>query len=123
MSRKQIRDQIKTQLATSYTGTIFTGRKIDARDQTEFVNVFLADGVTEEDTVLRQTESTLVIGVHKQNATDDQLDTIGDLLEAAIATDISLGGLVAGLVYTGFEYGEDERNGFDQLYLKYTVIF
>lgn len=121
--RKTIRDQVKAQLATTYSGDIFTGRKIDARDATEFLNVFLANGDSYGEGIEEKTESSLVIGIHKQAATDDELDIIGDSLEAAIGENLTLNGLISGLVYTGFEYNEDESSGFDQLYLKYTVIY
>lgn len=122
-NRKTIRDKVKAQLATAYAGDIFTGRKIDARDSTEFLNVFLADGESYGEGIEEKTESSLVVGIHKKTATDDELDVIGDLLEAAIGENLTLDGLISGLVYTGFEYGEDESSGFDQLYIKYTAIY
>ena len=122
--RKQIRDQIKAQIETQYGGSVFTERSIDARDSTEFINVFLIDGnIIGEEGLNHLTESSLVIGVQKKGASDDDLDSTGDLVEAAIGQDITLGRLVSGLVYEGFEYGTDESSGFDQLFLKYTIIF
>jgi hypothetical protein len=63
-----------------------------------------------------------VVGINKKLATDDELDEIGDTIAAAIEENMTLDDLVAGLVYTGFQYGED-GTGFDQLFLKYTVIY
>lgn len=121
--RQSIREQVKTQVADQYAGPIFTGRSIDARSSTEFVNVFIQAGDTVDNGIQEQTESSLVIGAHKKQANDDVLDSIGDLIEASIAADITLGGLVSGLVYTGFEYGSDDESGFDQLFIKYNIVY
>lgn len=121
-TRKLIRDQIKTQLATQYAGKIFTGRSFDARSNTEFVNVFLASGDIDGEGMATTEQSLCVIGIHKQLGTDDELDALGEQLEVGLAQDLSLNGLVSGLTYAGYAYGDGE-NGLSQLFLKFNLTY
>jgi hypothetical protein len=120
--RKQIRDQLKAQIASAYPGEIFTTRRIDASESDEFISVFISDGEAFGEGLEIQTAAAVVVGINKKLATDDELDSIGTTVGDAIEQNITLDDLVAGLVYAGFEYGED-GSGFDQLFLKYTVIY
>lgn len=120
--RKQIRDQLKTLISGVYTGEILIARRIDASELDEFVNIYISEGETQSEGIEKQSIAAMVVGINKKLATDDELDEIGDTIAQAIEENITLDDLVAGLVYTGFQYGED-GTGFDQLFLKYTVIY
>lgn len=120
--RKQIRDQLKTLISGVYTGEILIARRIDASELDEFVNIYISEGETQSEGIEKQSIAAMVVGINKKLATDDELDEIGDTIAAAIEENMTLDDLVAGLVYTGFQYGED-GTGFDQLFLKYTVIY
>jgi hypothetical protein len=120
--RKQIRDQLKTLISGVYAGEILIARRIDASELDEFVNIYISEGETQSEGIEKQSIAAMVVGINKKLATDDELDEIGDTIAAAIEENMTLDDLVAGLVYTGFQYGED-GTGFDQLFLKYTVIY
>jgi hypothetical protein len=120
--RKQIRDQLKTLISVVYAGEILIARRIDASELDEFVNIYISEGETQSEGIEKQSIAVMVVGINKKLATDDELDEIGDTIAAAIEENMTLDDLVAGLVYTGFQYGED-GTGFDQLFLKYTVIY
>lgn len=120
--RKQIRDQLKTLISGVYTGEILIARRIDASELDEFVNIYISEGETQSEGIEKQSIAAMVVGINKKLATDDELDEIGDTIAAAIEENMTLDDLAAGLVYTGFQYGED-GTGFDQLFLKYTVIY
>lgn len=121
--RADIRVKARALLAQVYAQDIEISRNIDARDKTEFISLYLASGQQTSDGMTTEHTAQLIIGINKQNASDDQLDTIGDLLETAMESSPTLNGAVYGFEYEGFEYGSDDSSGFQQLFLKYNIFY
>lgn len=123
MSRKNIRDGIKTAIELFYSGPVYITRRIDAREIDEYINVFLSSGSAVTDIgVYRQVNARLVITIAKKGATDDDLDTIGDLIDEMIDTInyTSLGAI--GAYFTEFSYADDDDE-FEKLHLTYDIIY
>lgn len=123
MSRKTIRDGIKEAIDAVYSGPVYTIRRIDARELSEYIGVFLASGSAVTDIgVYRQIDARLVITIAKKGATDDDLDTTGALIDNIIDTInyTSIGAI--GAYFTEFQYADDDDE-FEKLHLTYDIIY
>lgn len=123
MSRKSIRYGIKTAIEAFYSGPVYITRRIDAREISEYINVFLSSGSAVTDAgIYSQVTGRLVITVAKKGATDDDLDTIGDQIDAMITTiDYTSIGAI-GAYFTEFSYADDDDE-FEKLHLTYDIIY
>lgn len=123
--RKEIRGAIESVIRNVHPDVpVFTRRHVDGIGLADFVTVYLANGETQYTGIKSYTEAVLSIGIFSNLFCDDDvLDDIGDTIQAAIAADPSLGGLVCGMVYTGFEYPMEDEPNFSQLILNYAVQY
>lgn len=124
--RQAIRDQVKAQIATRYSGSINASRVRDrnAGNLDSFVEVVLIEGDTQEDNLQSVTIGRLSVGVYlRAPKTDAELDALGDLCNQAILTDRSLGDRVYGVTPAGFRYEDVGESNYSTLYLFYNVIY
>lgn len=122
-SREQIRQRLKTVIATVFTGTIFTTRYPDARELSEFVCVHIQSGETEHGFGNSITTAELIVSINKQGAEDSDLDSIGESITSAIQSDAVLRSDLVGLYQTGFSYEPLESDGAMSLNLKFTIMY
>lgn len=123
-SREDVRQMIVAAVETGYSGTVIAGRAIDARAITEFVNVFLESGEVEHGFGASSiTTAEVSIGIHKQGATDADLDTIGDSITGAIYSDSALRVGLVGMMQTGFSYETGDNDGVNSLILKFEIKY
>ncbi len=123
MSRKTIRDGMKAAIETVYDGPVYTIRRIDARELSEYINVFLASGsATTDSGIYQQITARMVITIAKKGASDDDLDTTGATIDAIINTInyTSIGAI--GAYFTEFQYADDDDE-FEKLHLTYDIIY
>lgn len=123
--RKAIRDGIKAALDGVHVGVeVFTQRQVDARDLSEYINVFFDDGEIGQQGLDEQTAAEILVGYHTANyISDDDLDQKGDALYAAIeAADIAPD-ILRGMLPAGFSYGEESESPFTSLFLRFTVFY
>lgn len=123
MSRKTIRDGIKAAIEGIYSGSVFLTRRIDARDLSEYINVFMSSGSANTESGLhQQIEARLVISIAKKGATDDQLDEVADQIEAML-DDLDYASIGAiGAYFSEFQYADDDDE-FEKLHITYDIIF
>jgi hypothetical protein len=125
-TRKQVRDQVKTQIESAYTGNgeVYAGRILHTAGMKEFVDVFFEEGEHEQDGLQTYVQALFVIGVHKTGiVTDDELDDIGTECEQGLFADTTLGGIVHGITEAGFEYMPRGDSQYDVLYLRYLITY
>lgn len=125
-TRKQVRDQAKSQIEAAYTGTgkVHSGRLLHTAGQVEFVDVFFEEGEHEQDGLQTYVQALFVVGIHKTGiVTDDELDAIGDECEQGLYSDPTLGGIVHGITEAGFEYSPRGETQYDILYLRYLITY
>lgn len=126
-TRKQIRDAAYAAIDGSYKKNIYKKRMIDARDEAEFVQIYLESGESEESIQTELAEAVLSITYYKQGVTsDDDLDSVMDVIHAAFQANFYAKAVVEGITsginyeYTGFAYGDEEQSQHSTL--KYTYI-
>jgi hypothetical protein len=121
--RTEIREAIKERLADSLAYAVFAGRSLDATELTEFANVYIQEGEATYLGIKQSHESFLVISYRNSgDLTDDELDVLGDEIQAAIA-DESFGDVMSGIIYTGFAYLDERERDFDGIDLRYTIYY
>ncbi len=126
LMRDRIRNRLQTQFVDGgYSEKIYTGRVFDPGNLNQFLEVTIAEGdVINGSDLSAVTQARLQIGVHmKRPATDDDLDEVGDSVEASLLTDRQLGGLVHGTLATGFRYETAFEQQYAVLYLFYDVVY
>ena len=122
--RKSIRDSVKEILQTVYAGKIYTSRKIDVRDDLEYVNVFFESGDTEYEGLRSSTSCELVVSYNNSNQfTDDELDAVADMLNQALVDNDVAPGVIRGMLPAGFAYESDQESAFTGINLLYTVYY
>ena len=128
---REIREAIKSAIQIEYNGQIYTTRSPDVRDENinEYVNVFFDAGESDPSEGLIPRRSVdFVIGVHLalvdgKAPTDDDLDDIGVKIIDSIEEHNVLPELLSGMLFTGFEYSNDEEGSFSSLFLRYSLQF
>lgn len=126
--RKQIRRQVAVAVESVFPlGAVYPTRVVDARDAVAYANVFFSDGGAGYDGLALITQADLAVGVHlpwKTN-TDDDLDNYADLIIELFKSDprITLDNVVAGIIYTGFEYGDEDESPYIRLFVKFSVQY
>ena len=121
--RENVRQLFVTAIQTVYAGTVVSSRNIDARGWAEFVNVYLESGEHIYGFNYESATAELVVGVHKQGATDAALDAIGDAIVGAIETNVAIRTALVGVVHTGFSYTADDGGEVNSLTLKFEVRY
>lgn len=124
-SRKQIRDAIQAQIQdVAPSIQVFTKRFVDGTGFNDFITVYLSSGEVEWNGINAHTSAILSIGIYGNlNSGDDQLDAIGDVIQAELEKDCHLGGLIQGMTFSGFEYPMDDEPHFNQLILNYSLQY
>lgn len=121
--RKAIRDAITEVLESVLDFPVFSGRSIDGRDLTEFVNVYITDGEVFSEGLGSRTEASVLICYRTvDELTDDQLDEKSDPIAEAIES-YDFGGVMQGIVPAGFEYLDERERGYDGITLRFLVIY
>lgn len=126
--RKLIREQVASHACGVFTaGKVYPTRVVDARDGEPYANVFFADGESDYDGLILISRAELVVGIHLPWATntDDDLDDLADLITDVFISDptITLDNIIAGILYTGFEYGEEDDTTYIHIYIKFNVQY
>lgn len=121
--RTEIRNAIKNRLVAAVPYDVFASRDIDAREETEFANVFFIDGDSGYEGLQRKNESNLVIAYRNTDLIDDDfIDSRGDEIQSAIES-APFGDEMSGIFYVGFEYLDEQERGFSGIALRFTVIY
>lgn len=126
--RKLIRGQVASQVGTVFSvGEVYPTRVTDARDGAPYANVFFADGIAEYDGLQLVNQAELVVGIHLPWAdnTDDDLDVFADLITEVFDPDsnITLDNIIEGILYAGFEYGEEDDSPYIRIFIKFNVQY
>lgn len=124
--RKAIRDALETHIRTIFQGTIGKTRNFDAKNENEYINIFMDDGEVVREGLDEPTHATVVIeyGVSQENAqipTDDDLDTVMDAVKSLIS-DTDFQDVARGVLYEGFDY-PDSEDSFSKIQSVFTFIF
>lgn len=124
-SRKQIRDAVRDQVEYVLPDIqVFTNRFVDGTGLSDLVTVYLSSGEVQWEGINTHTSATLSIGIYGNlNSEDDELDKLGDLIQAELDKDFYLGGLIRGMTFSGFEYPMDDEPHFNQLILNYSLQY
>jgi len=122
-SRTAIRNVVKARVDDAVNYPVFASRDIDGREEQEFANVYFADGDVTYEGLQRNSESNLVI-VYRNSGeiNDDFIDLRGDEIQAAIESE-PFGDEMRGILYTGFEYLDDQERSFSGIELRFTVYY
>ncbi len=127
-TRRLIREHVCQQVQDVFAeGNVYATRVVDARDGKAYGNVFFADGQSGYEGLQLIHTAELVIGIHLPWAdnSDNDLDDYADVVAELFQDDpsITLDNIVAGFIYTGFEYGEEDDSPFIHIYSKYQVQY
>lgn len=121
--RKAIRDAITEVLASSLNCPVFSGRSIDGRELSEFVNVYITEGEVFSEGLGQRTEASVLISYRSvHDLTDDELDEKSEPIVELIESH-DFGGVMQGIVAAGFEYLDERERGYDGITLRYLVAF
>lgn len=130
LKRKQIRDEIAQRLSDRLvflpTLRISTQQRSHIPDGVDhYANVFFHKGDVQQTGDYRDDIGTLVIRIATtaQQAVDDELDDLGNHIEAVVDASYDLGGIVGGITQSNWQYGIDEQTGHSWLAYVYTVKF
>jgi hypothetical protein len=123
--RKVIRDWAFELLVDQFSSVVYKERKIDARDDDEFFNVYCTNNVTfEQDGLKFFSRATLVVGFHlKDFENDDQLEIMSDqvmqlFLESSVPDGIS------GIIPESIEdNGDEDQRSFNSVFISFNVIY
>lgn len=122
-SQKQIRNAIRERIATAVTYPVFASRDIDAREESEFANVFFTVGDVAYEGLQQRNESNLVVIYRNSDEIDDDfIDSRGDEIQSAIISS-PFGDEMSGILYAGFEYLDDQERSFSGIELRFTVYY
>lgn len=122
MSREEVRQAFKAAAATVFTGSVYTTRSADNRDDTEYVSVYIRDGEVVHNFSGVETTASLAITYSKQNATDEQLDTISSAIEQAVPSNAAVLAAVKNVRFERFEYDE-ESSDIPSITLTYRILY
>lgn len=132
-ARTQIREAIKNRLfpISAFNGHVFTSRFSNLQHaELPSVNIFcLQETSTPLDISGLSVERTLSVGlsIKTQESSDMDLvlDELADLVEVAIESDTSLGGLVGNMVLTAtqIQINEDAAQAVGEALLQYQVTY
>lgn len=122
--RKVIRDGFKAAIDSVFAGETFTKRKVDARNKSEYVNVFFEDGEITHDGLDGVTSAEIIVGYHtREYLGDDELDSaVNPLYQAISAADIA-SDVIRGILPTGFYYGDEQEGEFTSMFLQFRVVY
>ena len=122
-NRSAIREAVKDRLTAAVAYPVFASRDIDATEATEFANVFFTYGEVVYEGMQRQNESILTIAYrNKTQIDDDFIDLRGNEIQAAIESS-PFGDEMSGILYTGFEYLDEQERDFSGISLRFTVYY
>ena len=122
-NRGLIRDAVRATLQPLFSFPVYADRKVDGREETEFINAYLVDGDVEREGLRDRTTAVLAIAYRTEaDATDDEIDVISDQIETAMTPQV-LGDLASGLLYDGFEYLDERERGFSGITLRFSVVY
>ncbi len=122
-TRKYIRDVIAAQIASVYSGPIYTSRAPDHRNHTDFVTVMIDLGEAEREGIGVMMRSQLLIGFHHSGSvTDDDLDATMMIIAKAVANGDYQHCLV-GINFESFDYKPDNDEPYSSLIYTYTIYY
>jgi hypothetical protein len=123
--RKAIRDWAFALLVDQFSVPVHKERKIDAREDDEFFNVYCTNNVTfEQDGLQFFSRATLVIGFHlKDFEKDDQLEIMSDqVMQLFLGSAVPEG--ISGIIPESIEdNGDAEQRSFNSVFMGFTVIY
>jgi len=126
--RKAIRDWAFELLAEQFAAPVHKERKIDARDEDEFFNVYCTNSVEfQQDGMRFFSRANLIIGYHLKDfedfAGDDQLETMSDqVMELLLGSRVPES--ISGIVPESIEdNGDQEQRQFNSVYMSFSVIY
>lgn len=123
-SRKEVREAIAEVISTVYAGKIFTSRYFDARDLTDYISVYFDSGELEHGfNGYYMTTAEVIVSVHGQQFSDDDLDEVAEEIERAINAETVFKAGITGILLEGFAYEQDERDGAQTINLRYNVQY
>lgn len=128
--RKLIRDEIALRLSDRLaflpTLRVSTQQRSHIPEGVDhYANVFFHKGDVDLAGDFRDDTSVLIIRITttSQQDVDDELDDLGNHIEAVIDASYDLGGLIGGIIQNSWQYGMDEQTGHSWLAYIYTVKF
>lgn len=129
-TRSQIRTAAKAAVSGAYAGEIITKRSNDARDNTEYLRIYIDSGETETNVQAELTTAQLIIEYNKSDSdSDDDLDTVMIAVHqdfmGNFASQISSAGSTdgVGFQWVGFEYGDEQESAFSSLAYTYQLQY
>ena len=119
--RKAIRDQVKSMIVAAAIPNIqlFTFQKANLEGEQIAVCIYLESGDFEQ----LSYDSLLTVRIMAPDGSnvDDQLDDIGDQVQALLEQDITLNGVCNFIAEKGYEYDRDAAVAWTALDIQYSV--
>lgn len=122
--RKVIRDAVKSIVEQATDLMCFSSRRVDARVEQEFINVYFESGEIQYDGVKEFTTAQIVVCYNNlELIDDDEIDEMADMIHEALASQEIAPSVVQGFVPSGWDYIDDRERAFSGINLRYSVTY
>lgn len=122
--RKIIRDAVKSIVGQAANVVCYSSRRVDAREELNFINVYFESGEIQFDGIKGFTTAQIVVSYNSiELLEDDDIDQVADVLHEALGSHEIAPHLVQGFSPAGWDYIDDRERAFSGINLRYTVYY